>query len=318
MKKSISFIAISLIALFLLLQITPAAAQGPTDLTTLTIKLWPEYDDPRLLVIIDGQLATPGSEIRLPIPAEAELNAVATADSTGRLLKNEWSEEKTADGGRLLVMTPENPIFRVEYYTPLSVDGDKRTLKFALPAGYLNAAQALIETLLPPDSQDISLTPPADPSGPSEDEAHIFRRTLEGVEDRAIVQEVTYVNPRGAFTMSESTASTGEAQQPETPPPAETAPPQETKSSLTIWIILLGVVALLLIAGGVVGLWLTRKREPEEPLPAPRSREGKRKTKSLSMQPAAGNLDRFCRQCGEEFGPDDRFCRYCGAPRQSY
>jgi len=318
MKKSSLLIIASLSILFLSLAFSPAHAQGPTDLDDLTIKLWPEYDDPRLLVIIDGKLTTPGTEIRLPIPDGADLNAVATASDSGRLLKNDWHEEKADDGSRLLVMTPANPIFRVEYYTPFPIDGDKREIQFDLPAGYFNADQVTIEVLLPPGSEDVSLSPPADESGPTQDEAHIFQRTLEDVKDQAITQQVTYANPSGALTVPETSTSSGTMVQPEGPSAATPETPA-AKSSLNPWIIGLGVAAVLLIIGGAVGLWLTRDREPETitPTPSPRPKGKNKKSRSVNVKPAAGNLDRFCRQCGKEFGPDDRFCRYCGAPRQS-
>jgi len=53
--------------------------------------------------------------------------------------------------------------------------------------------------------------------------------------------------------------------------------------------------------------------EEEEALIAPGPQK---KSRKVSAKPTAGKMDRFCRQCGEEFGPDDRFCRYCGAPRR--
>jgi len=320
MKKFAQPIILTLIVLFLLQIIAPVGAAGPTELDTLIIKLWPEYDDPRLLVIIDGQLTTPGSEIRLPIPAEAKLNAVATADGSGRLLKNEWHEEQSEDGRRLLVMIPENPIFRVEYYTPFSIDGDKRTVKFELPAGYFNADQVTIETLLPPGSEDIQLKPPADESGPTQDDAHIFQRTLGEVKDQPVIQEVSYVNPSGALTVPESPTTSETLLQPQSSPQSETAPAATPKTSLNFWIIALGVAAVILIIGGVIGLWLTRDRDDEETLTAPpRTQGGSKKKQSFpaSRKPATGNMDRFCRQCGKEFGEDDRFCRYCGAPRQT-
>lgn len=321
MKKQRLLAIFSIVFLSLSIVIVPGNAQGPTDLSALTIKLWPEYDDPRLLVIIDGKLVTPGSEIRLPLPAEAQLNAVATDDGSGRLLKNEWREEKADDGSRLLVMVPQNPLFRVEYYTPFSVDGDKRNITFELPAGYFNAEQAAIEVLLPPGSEDVKLVPTADESGPAQDQAHIFQRTLGAVKDQAITQQVTYANPGGELTVSaESSSSVGAPQGTEASSQEPTGAETVAKSATNPWIIALGAAAVLLILGGAVGLWLTRDREEEAPAaPAPSRTKGKKKKKTgaISMQPSPKDLDRFCRQCGKEFGPDDRFCRYCGAQRRS-
>ncbi len=318
MKKFTLPIILSLIFLFLPKVVFPSQAEGPTELDSLVIKLWPEYDDPGLLVIIDGQLSTPGDEIRLPIPAEAKLNAVATSDGSGRLLKNEWTEEKAEDGARLLVMVPENPLFRVEYYAPFSIDGDKRVIEFELPAGYLNAAQATIETLLPPGSKDIQLSPPADESDPTQKDAHIFRRTLGEIKDQAVVQNVTYLNPSGALTVPETPATSEDLLQSQPSSQNETPPAATTKSSPNLWIIALGVIAAILIVGGAIGLWLTRDRGDEDEVAPPR-RAAKRGRSSVvsAKKSTSGNMDRFCRQCGEEFGEDDRFCRYCGAPRQT-
>ena len=314
MKKSTLLVTISLFTLFLTLPIL-ARAQGPTQLKSLTIKLWPEYDDPRLLVIIDGELDTPGSEIRLPIPDDAELNAVASSDNSGRLLKNDWTEEKGDDGQRLLVMTPANPVFRVEYYTPFPKDGDKRTINFELPAGYLATDFATLEVLLPPTSTDIVLTPPADETN-EEGGVHIFQRTLGKIGDEPLMQKVEYINPDDALTAPRPTPAPPQSN-PTNSQTTGTDAQSDTDSSLNPWIIILGAAAALLIVGGVVGLWLTREKDEVEPPPPPQHTRRKGKRSRIVSAPKTKNLDRYCRQCGKEFGHDDRFCRYCGAPRQS-
>jgi len=314
MKKSTLFFTISLLTILLTFPLL-ARAQGPTQLKSLTIKLWPEYDDPRLLVIIDGELDTPGSEIRLPIPDDAELNAVASSNNSGRLLKNAWTEEKSDDGQRLLVMTPDNPVFRVEYYTPFPKDGDKRTVTFELPAGYLATDFAALEVLLPPSSTDIVLTPPADESS-DEGGAHIFQSMLGKIGDEPFVQKIEYVNADDALTAPRPTPAPQQSN-PTSSQTTGTNAKTETDSSLNPWIIILGAAAALLIVGGVVGLWLTREKDEVETTPSPQRARRKGKKSRIVSAPAAKNMDRYCRQCGEEFGPDDRFCRYCGAPRQS-
>ncbi len=316
--KSSRLASIFILAILgLAFSLSAARAQSPVDLNWAVIKFWPEYDDPRLLVIIDGELANPDSELRLPIPQEAQLNAVATADDTGRLLTNDWREEKGANGERILVLTPQFPTFRIEYYTPLAINGDQRIIDFELPAGYVNAQDASIEVLLPPSSQDIQLDPAADEQGPSQDKAHLFQRTLGEVKDQAIRQKITYVNPSGALTVPETNASSGTLL-PATPAPAEEPPPAKTSPPWqNPWILLLGTVALALIVGGAAGLWLTREKEEVAPPPPAPKRKKKQKATQASEQPAQNDLDRFCRNCGNEFGPEDRYCRYCGAKRQT-
>ncbi len=320
MKSSRTITTLLLVTLFLALFLGSASAQEPVELKWLLIKLWPEYDDPRLLVIIDGELATPGSELRIPLPADAELNAVASAESSGRLLTNEWREETTADGQRVLVFSPQFPGFRVEYYTPLAINGDQRIVDFELPAGYLSTSEANIEALLPPSSKDIELDPPADEQGPTQDDAHLFRRTVGEVQDQAIRQKITYVNASGALTVPETASSSGALLQPTPPPAEETQSKTEAGLMGNPWILLLGVAALLLIVGGAVGLWLTRETDEDEALPetapAPKTKR-KKHAASTTIRASQSHLDRYCRNCGKEFGPDDRYCRYCGAKRQT-
>ncbi len=314
---------ISIITAFLLTFtiLSGARAQNPVDLAWVVFKFWPEYDDPRLLVILDGQLTTPDEEVRLPIPADADVNAVAAANEQGRLLTNDWKEEKDDQGQRWLIFTPAFPTFRVEYYTALAIDGDKRIIDFQLPAGVFQAKTASVEVLLPPSSKEVELDPPLEESSAAKDEAHLYQKERGALAaDQPWHQKIVYKNPSGALTAPEPQASVPTAN----PAPAsnpEPAPKPAPASSLTSrfsanpWMLLLAGVAVLFIVGGAVGLWLTRESEEEPPAPptAPRRRRKKQASPPLPQ----GKLDRFCRNCGREFGPEDRFCRYCGTKRQT-
>ncbi|RUA18303.1 MAG: hypothetical protein DSY55_00435 [Clostridia bacterium] len=303
--------------LLLFLLVLHAHAQGPTNLASLTIKLWPEYDDPRLLVIIDGQLVEPGSQVRLPLPDDAQLNAVASSDGSGRLLKNNFSEEKTADGTRLLVMTPDNPLFRVEYYTPIPANGEERVIDFELPAGYFVSEQTAIEVLTPPGSKDVTLDPPTDESGPTQDEAHLFQRPAGPIKDQTVSQKVVYKNPGGALTVPENPSPSSGAAQSNTTSNSQEQPSAVGKQGVSPWLIGLAVAATLLIIGGAMGLRFTRESS-SVPTAASTSSAARKKQRRQHKGAAATqrSLDKFCRKCGREFGPGDRFCRYCGEPRQ--
>ena len=70
-----------LLLLLLLLVALPVAAQTEvTQLDTLTVELWPDYDRPAMLVILTGTLpesAALPATVTIPLPPEAEINAVA-------------------------------------------------------------------------------------------------------------------------------------------------------------------------------------------------------------------------------------------------
>ena len=87
--------------LLLLFAALPVAAQTEvTQLDTLTVELWPDYDRPAMLVILTGTLpesATLPATVTIPLPAGAEINAVARFNDVDVLVTDvEWTE---ADGG---------------------------------------------------------------------------------------------------------------------------------------------------------------------------------------------------------------------------
>ena len=81
-----------------------AQAQNPIKLSTLQVQLWPEYDQPSMLVIYDFKLP---EGVKLPVsvsmsfPKEAHLVAVASQSSNGSLLNTDYigpiASENVAD-----------------------------------------------------------------------------------------------------------------------------------------------------------------------------------------------------------------------------
>ncbi len=302
-----------LIALLALLLGLPASAQDTTSLEWLDIKLWPEYDDPRLLVIIDGQVTEPGQTVRIPVPVGATINAVASTGDDGGLMDNAWQSVAGADGSTLVTLVPSAPMFRVEYYIPLTTDGNERLINFVLPAGFFETETASIEMLVPPDSENVDSQPVADMSDIGENGTQLMLRTFGPVTGtESIVQSLTYENPTGAMAMSEDAGPPATAIQPS----AQTVATADSGSDIDYLLIGLVVLAVLLVGAGAFGLWRTRKTE-SEPAPAARQRPPKQKkkqqTEAVGLTQSA--RDRFCRKCGTEFKPEDRFCRNCGAKR---
>lgn len=288
--------------LLVLLLTTGVAAQGPVPLTELQIALWPEYDDPRLLVIIDGTLTTAGQTVRIPLPAGAEVNAVA--DENGQLLTAAY--QLNAD---VVTLTPARPTFRVEYYVPMNITGTRRTASFRLPAGFVSVAVVGLEVLFPLTAQQITADPALTRAETAVPAGQLWGRTapaLTGTEE--LVQTLAYDNPSGALTVA---ATPHPLSTPAIVTGTTATSNQDTSGrGNTLLPILLGIAALVLIAGGGVLLWWERTKTAAPALRFPAKPSGHER----SAGPAG--RDRFCRQCGTEFARDDRFCRQCGAPRR--
>ncbi len=308
------FSIVAFITLLFLSLATPGFAQGPVSLQDLSIKLWPEFDDPRLLVIIDGKLLQSEPDVVVPVPSGAFINAVASQQEDGRMLNIAWESGTGASGNDIITVHPQGQHFRIEYYVPLTIKDDERVIDFELPANTFNAANAVIEVLLPPESSDIVLDPPADISQQTADGAWLYQVSLETVTAEQIIhQRLSYRNPTGALTMPETPKEPAA----NAPTPAPVQAPAATPGQGPDWLLIgLAAAAVVLIALGGYGLWRTSRPVPE-PVTPPESRTGKRKHKSRKQASTApAGKDRYCRNCGTPFLPDDRFCRKCGAKRR--
>ena len=64
----------------------PVNAQGEVHLSLLSVDIWPEYDQPAVLMIYHLTLASDTSlpaSLSVRIPSESQINAVAVVDPVG-------------------------------------------------------------------------------------------------------------------------------------------------------------------------------------------------------------------------------------------
>ena len=306
MKRQTTFL---LVISILFLMLGRAAAQEAVSLEMLRVALWPEYDDPRLLVIVDGVLPEAGQTVRFPVPADAQINAVATSSADGSLLNAEWKIAGQEGDFQIISLLSDGDRFRIEYYADMAASDDQREADFRLPAGYIQAKQAVIEALLPPGTEDVSGDPPLQSADAAAGDAALYVREA-GVLDAnsSLAQTVSYRNPAGALT------NPPVAQPPPAPAPAQPDPgaPPVNASSPNYLVWGLGALAVLLIGGGLALLWWSGREEEIEVAVA-----GGRPTKRGKIKGGEPvGKDRYCRQCGAKFAAEDRYCRQCGARRR--
>jgi len=121
-----------LIALALLALASPSTGRAENSVTaiqSLSVQIWPDFDRPAVLVMLNGTLRSSAplpAFVTLPLLPGAQLNAVARADASGNLFDD---VVYTTDAGKLSLSTP-NPQFRVEYYVPYRVEGGERHFTF--------------------------------------------------------------------------------------------------------------------------------------------------------------------------------------------
>jgi hypothetical protein len=292
-----------IVLLLSLLLSGPARAQVELNLSTVEVDLWPEYDDPSMLVIYRIALASSTSlpaEFRLRIPAVAgSPSAVASRQPDGSLLNAVFTQ--SSDGQwNTLAITATSLELQVEYYDPnLAKEGQSRSFVYEWPGDY--AVQSFsIQFKQPLDSTDLKLSP-GNFGQPLQDENGLL----------------TYTQNVGAVPAgSPISIEVGYNRESDSPSlillnPTLTAPGELAASGMPAalpWVI--GGVGLALLAGG--GLWYLRSRQQVDTRSARRHRSRRTANSKNSSVPAAeGQV--YCHRCGRRAAAGDRFCRDCGS-----
>lgn len=289
----------------------PAAAQpAAPQLAAWDVQLWPEYDEPSLLVIITGAVAEGSAlpqPLRIPLPAGARLHAVAYPDATGNLLTLPWTTEPGADG-QTVVFDLNQPRFVVEYYADILSPPPSRSFELNLVAPYA-AQQASLALRQPSRASDMQTTPVMTP-GPA-DALGNPTYTL----DLGPLQAGQSVPLRVSYRKADALPSV-ESQPAATAPAASAATPAAGQN----WLLLIAGAALGLLAGAAL-IYLLIRRRPSNASRQARRREQRKKGAQPARPQAAGPApataaSQFCVQCGQKFQGNDKFCRNCGAPRR--
>ena len=294
----------------LALSTAPVLAQESPALTSLTVSLWPEYDDPALLVIYRGQFAE-GTASPLPvefrIPAEAgQPQAVAYLDEQGNLLTLQYTTRMEGDW---LVVAFELPTrdFQLEYYTPLpgSPAPGQRTFTYTYVADYA-VAKLDLKVQEPLSSRDLKLEPAADSVIQDADDLNYHVATAGPLrQSDTITWSVSYEKTDSGLTAGAS------ASEPTEPPATAVSPTAagESKGASGILIAVLALVALAAVGAGA--FWLGKRAQPAPPPAAP-SKRRRGGQKRHPAQPAVEHAG-FCFKCGARLRPDADFCHQCGA-----
>ena len=270
-----------------------AGAQGGVSLDTITVQLWPEFDQPSMLVIYDFTLAEGVSlpvDITLRIPTNANLIAVAYAP-TGNLLNVPYQEPREEGGWQVFTLTVDTATtYHVEYYTPLTRSDTQREYEYLWPGDYA-VGTFKVSVKLPADSAEIT-TDPQMRSATSEDNTQTTfewgTTNLKAGEQLPI--KLTYTRTSDQLSASNQPLETGVVDE-----------STQGRISLSIYLpYILGGLGILLILGGGLYFWQSSKGKP--------STRKRHRTQDEDID----NTDVYCHQCGNRAQAGDRFCRTCG------
>lgn len=299
----------------------PAAAQAQPalGLASLRISLWPEFDQPGTLVILDASLpggTTLPRDIALRMPAAAGApHAVAVLGTGGNLLTADYATNPAGED-IIVTISSDSLSFRLEYYDPaLRVQGEAREYTFRWTSDYAVAAAA-VRVQEPFGAREFSAQPVLAEAGAGEYGLNYWEGSLGALAPgQALSVAITYAksdDTLSAEAVGAAPVATGPA-----------APAAASSAARTHWPIVIAAAALGITLFGAGALLFARSGRP---IRAAHGRRAGRRRRRASTAPQARtpNPERegqpvrlsgaaFCAQCGQPLQPGDRFCRQCGA-----
>jgi hypothetical protein len=271
----------------------PASAQGQITLDNVTVQLWPEFDQPSMLVIYDFSLpagTTLPVDVTLHIPSDANIIAVAYADS-GELL-NAQHQAPFIDGDWqvLTITVDQQTSYHIEYYTPLTKMDTQRSYTYLWSGDY--AVKSFdVSIRVPVDTTDITTDPTMkDTTSTGSNQKILTWSTSDLKVGEQVPIKLTYIKTSDRLSASDQPLETGAVDE-----------STQGRISLNNYLpyILGGLGVLLIVVGGLY-FWQSSKGKPE-----PRKRH--RLQEDDSSDEAV-----YCHQCGKRAQANDRFCRTCG------
>jgi len=321
------------------LWMAPAAAwaQAPLVWDRAEIQLWPEYDRPTTLVIVDGWLPASATlpttlNVRLPAAAAAP-HAVAVRTTSGELLEADYTI-LPAEDDIIIAFTTEQLSFRVEYYDPaLSITGQNRALEFAWTSAYaVNVVSVRVQE--PVGASGLTGNPALAALGTGGDGLNYYQRDFGAVAAGGdVILSVVYAKSSNTLSVETLGASVADTTDSPTAAPATNTNLPFILGGAAVGVGLLGLGALIYLRGRQSparrgGRSVPARRADNRPAPmrrrhaaaqhsapslsAPAAASRPARTPITVAEPPAGE-QLFCTQCGGKRQPDDQFCRQCGA-----
>ena len=280
---------------------TPPQIEGTSPLEILEVALWPEYDQPGVLVILRGELSSSEdlpAHVEIPVPAAyGEPTAVAINGPQGQLLAADYQRRVQGDWATIIMEAEASGVW-IEFYADLTYDGNLRSFTYFWPGG-MDIGEFQYEIQQPWGASIFQLTPPG--AAGVHSDGLVYHRASYGSltpASQALIS-IAYEKQGSELTINA---------QPKIDRPDEVR--GETPDLSQFLPFILGGVGLVLIAAGVIVYLRLQKKDSE--VSQPRKRKRQRKTAS-GYQEEVDASPVYCHICGDEAGASDHYCRRCGA-----
>lgn len=270
-------------------------AQTKVSLAAMTVQLWPEYDQPSMLVITDFEVAAntqlPAS-VTFHIPQDANLIAVAAYDANGSLI-NAVFDGPTADGEwQAFTVTLNSAAAHFEYYQPITFNGEQRIFSYLWDGAYaVNVFN--IRVLEPLDTTSFTITPQLASISQESDHKYFESGLMKFAAGEQFALNLDYKKSSNTLIASSQAVQPAAAVDENTP----------GRVSLSNYLpYLLAGLGVVMIVGGFAYYWRAGRGSFKKP----------RRRANSNTENEEDDEDSYCPQCGARAKPGDRFCRVCG------
>lgn len=269
-------------------------AQSTVTLPSVSVQLWPEYDQPSMLVLTDFELPVDTAlpiDLTFRIPKDANLIAVANYTTDGKLADATFDGPKVDGDWQVFTITMNSTAARFEYYDAITFNGNKRIYSYLWDGAYA-VDQFNIRVLEPMDTTSLT-TDPSLPSISNENNLKYF----VGDPVKLAAGDMFPLNLQYEKT-SDTLVSASQGIQ---APVDENTQGRISLSNSLPYVI--GGLGVIMVVGGLLYYWQSTRKSSGKP----------RRRSSASVESEPDDSDAYCPQCGSRAKTGDRFCRTCGA-----
>ena len=273
-------------------------AQGGVKLDAIRVELLSEYDQPSMLVInqfIVSQNTSLPAAVTMRFPKDGNLVAVAIQKSNGLFNKDFTGPVEQGNWQTITVNVESYEPHRIEYYQPLTRDGNKRQFKYQWFGDYY-VKEFTVTILVPADSTELITSPILQSTATSTDGL-----TISGIVTKNKLKMMSLFQFELQYQRT-STALIDPDQATQVQPSIPVGEDTPGRVSITNlpWIIGGFGVALIMIA--LFSYWRSTQMGEDKP-----QRIRHRQIKGED------DVQAYCHECGTRAHSGDRFCRTCGS-----
>ena len=280
---------VAAVSLASLVSVAPVRAQGeePTALKNVIVSVYPEYDDllqlgyPSVLVMLEGEVVSANipATIRFLVPSDAVMYSAGSGPRNQYVGGPPTRNASNITGWDEISYELKTKYFVLEYYSPITGQPDRVIPYDFHPVYPVSNLRAVVQE--PKRATNFTVSPQGTVSTDGEGfRIHTY--------NQANISPEAPLHFDISYTKKDTRPSVG----------------GDTGSPNTTVLIVLGVIAVLVVAFIMVSRLRARR-------PQPAASRSLRRQAARTAKGGQGK-NKYCRYCGKPVQETDRFCPHCG------